>query len=123
MSGDDKRQFQIFRGADAPSLSETGSMTMADFAPAILPTLLQVQEAGVSDGESVHVLCNLPGFSLTHVWFKKNYPLPLHSHDADCLYYVIARTGSSCWNFVTQRSLISSIMRTASRSGKRRSRP
>ena len=23
-------------------------------------------------------------------WFKKNYPLALHSHDADCLYYVIA---------------------------------
>ena len=25
-----------------------------------------------------------------HAWFKKDYPLPLHSHSADCLYYVVA---------------------------------
>ena len=32
----------------------------------------------------------VPGFGLTHVWFKEGYALPLHSHDCDCLYYVIA---------------------------------
>ena len=25
-----------------------------------------------------------------HVWFKANYPLPRHSHDSDCMYYVIS---------------------------------
>jgi hypothetical protein len=33
---------------------------------------------------------NIPGFSLAHVWFKADFPLPLHSHDADCLYYIVA---------------------------------
>src|SRR3546814_11989990 len=28
--------------------------------------------------------------SLTYVWFKSDYLLPRHSHDTDCLYYVMA---------------------------------
>ncbi len=31
-----------------------------------------------------------PGFSLTKVWFKSGYPLPLHSHSGDCLYHITA---------------------------------
>ena len=30
------------------------------------------------------------GMSLTYVWFKSGYILPRHSHDSDCLYYVLA---------------------------------
>src|SRR3546814_13639172 len=30
------------------------------------------------------------GMSLTYVWFKSDYLLPRHSHDTDCLYYVMA---------------------------------
>ena len=26
------------------------------------------------------------------MWFKAAYPLPLHSHNVDCLYYIIAGT-------------------------------
>jgi quercetin dioxygenase-like cupin family protein len=29
------------------------------------------------------------GMSLSYVWFKSGYVLPRHSHDADCLYYVM----------------------------------
>lgn len=89
-TNDSQNRFTIFRGADAPTLAEAGCMTMEPFSPALLPSLAKVQEAGVLNGESVHVLVNMPGFSLAHVWFKKDYPLPLHSHDADCLYYIIA---------------------------------
>jgi quercetin dioxygenase-like cupin family protein len=32
------------------------------------------------------------GFSLVYAWFKPHYILPRHSHDADCLYYVVAGT-------------------------------
>ena len=32
----------------------------------------------------------MPGMSLTYAWFKSGFPLPLHSHNADCLYYIIA---------------------------------
>ncbi|MGJ3627380.1 cupin domain-containing protein [Sphingomonas sp. MMS24-JH45] len=34
----------------------------------------------------------MPGMSLTYAWFKSGFPLPLHSHNADCLYYIIAGT-------------------------------
>jgi quercetin dioxygenase-like cupin family protein len=30
------------------------------------------------------------GFSLVYLWFKENYPLPRHSHNVDCMYYVIS---------------------------------
>jgi quercetin dioxygenase-like cupin family protein len=84
------RKFTIFRRTDSPALADSGMMSFAPFNEAILPVLAQVQEAGVYAGEDARVLFALPGFSLIHVWFKPGYPLPLHSHDADCLYYIIA---------------------------------
>jgi len=30
------------------------------------------------------------GPSLTYAWFKSGYVLPRHSHNADCLYYILA---------------------------------
>lgn len=90
MSKKNDQKFQIFRHADAPSLMEANCMTLAPFAEKIVPGLMKANEAGMEHGEQVKVLINIPGFSLTHVWFKKHFPLPLHSHDADCLYYIIA---------------------------------
>lgn len=86
----DTAKFQIFRAADAKGLMEAGCMTVEPFTPVQRAGMDKLVAAGFMDGDEVKVLCNLPGFSLTHVWFKKDYPLPLHSHDADCLYYVIA---------------------------------
>ena len=30
------------------------------------------------------------GVSLSHAWFKSGYVTPRHSHDADCIYYILA---------------------------------
>ncbi|MEW9853879.1 cupin domain-containing protein [Novosphingobium sp. M1R2S20] len=91
MNDDDSAaRFTIFRREDSPSLAEAGLMSFEPFKDSILPILDQVQEAGVFAGEDARVLFAIPGFSLVHVWFKPGYPLPLHSHDADCLYYIIA---------------------------------
>lgn len=90
MTDSSGRRFTIFRREDCPSLGETGMMSFEPFKDTILPILGQVQEAGVFKGEDARVLFAIPGFSLIHVWFKPGYPLPLHSHDADCLYYIIA---------------------------------
>src|SRR5579862_1360111 len=86
----DRQGFKIFRAAEAPSLEEAGCLTLAPFAPEAMTSFMKLLESGFRDGEQIRVLVNIPGFSLTHVWFKKDFPLPLHSHDADCLYYVIA---------------------------------
>jgi mannose-6-phosphate isomerase-like protein (cupin superfamily) len=55
-----------------------------------MASFAKLLDSGFRDGEEIRVLVNIPGFSLTHIWFKKDFPLPLHSHDADCLYYIVA---------------------------------
>ena len=47
-------------------------------------------ESGFFTGATTTVLINRPGFSLVYAWFKSELTLPVHSHDADCLYYVVA---------------------------------
>lgn len=83
-------KFQIFRAKDGKGLMEEGCMTLEPYTPVQREGMTKLIESGYLEGDKVTVLVNIPGFSLTHVWFKKDYPLPLHSHDADCLYYIIA---------------------------------
>jgi mannose-6-phosphate isomerase-like protein (cupin superfamily) len=83
-------KFQIFRAADAKDLMEEGCMSIEPITALQREGMDKLVAAGLLDGDEVKVLVNIPGFSLTHVWLKKDYPLPLHSHDADCLYYIIA---------------------------------
>ena len=82
--------FQIFRAGDGKALMESGCMSVEPFSDIARAGMNKAVEAGYHDGDEVTVLVELPGFSLTHVWFKKEFPLPLHSHDADCLYYIVA---------------------------------
>jgi mannose-6-phosphate isomerase-like protein (cupin superfamily) len=88
MAGDQK--IEIHRGADAQGLMELGAMKMAPITPEQRQGLTALVQAGYLEGDDVKVLVNLPGFSLTRAWLKKDYPLLLHSHDSDCLYYVLA---------------------------------
>ena len=85
-----KPRFAIFRGQDAPFLGETGHMPVPPIAAECMPEFERAVTGGLGDGEQVRLVFSTPGFSLTHVWFKKDFPLPLHSHDADCLYYITA---------------------------------
>jgi len=86
----DDKKFQIFRAADAPGLMEAECMSIAPSTPEQQEGMKKLMEAGYHHGDEVKVLVDIPGFSLTHVWFKADYPLLLHSHNADCLYYIIA---------------------------------
>lgn len=83
-------RMQIFRAKDAPPLAEAECMTMAPCTPVQEEGMMRLAEAGMLEGQELRVLVQLPGFSITHVWFKHGFPLPLHSHDADCLYYIVA---------------------------------
>jgi hypothetical protein len=83
-------KFSIFRAADAKPLEETSIMSLPEFTPAQLEGMAGMYGPDMARGDEVKVLFNFPGFSLTHVWFKNDYPLPRHSHNCDCLYYVIA---------------------------------
>jgi hypothetical protein len=83
-------KFQIFRVKDAKKLEETNTMSLPEFTPVQMQGLIGLHAPDQARGEEVRILFNIPGFNLAHVWFKAEYPLPRHSHDCDCLYYIIA---------------------------------
>jgi mannose-6-phosphate isomerase-like protein (cupin superfamily) len=82
--------FTIYRAKDAQGLMEAACMSIAPRTDIQAEGLKKVMAAGYGEGEQCRVLVSLPGFSLTHAWMKTEYPLTLHSHDSDCLYYVVA---------------------------------
>lgn len=88
----DEKGFRIYRAKDAPTLMESGHMSIAPITPEHRAGVMKAVEAGYTKGDVVKVLVDMPGFSLTHAWLKKNYPLALHTHDSDCLYYIVAGT-------------------------------
>jgi mannose-6-phosphate isomerase-like protein (cupin superfamily) len=85
-----KAKFQIFRAKDAPGLMETGHMNVEPYTDLQRQWVVKAKEAGLLEGDHLKVLIDIPGFNLTYAWLKKEYPLALHSHDCDCLYYIIA---------------------------------
>jgi len=85
-----KSAFAIYRGAEAPAFSEIDVMDYAGMTPKLEQTFADLGEAGIDEGQTVKLLFSAPGFSLTYAWFRSGFPLPRHTHDADCLYYIIA---------------------------------
>jgi hypothetical protein len=93
MSDDaDATKFQVYRGSQASKLMELGLMKLESNDATQRAGLNELVQAGYLDGDDVRVLFSVPGFSLIRAWLKRDYPLLLHSHDADCLYYVVAGT-------------------------------
>ncbi len=58
-------------------------------SPAVIEGAAALREAGVFEGSRVCRLFSRPGMSLSYAWFKSGYPLPRHSHDSDCLYFIL----------------------------------
>jgi mannose-6-phosphate isomerase-like protein (cupin superfamily) len=52
--------------------------------------VMRFTKEGGRDGAEVKQLCSIPGYSIATGWFKSNYAVPLHKHDADCLYHVLS---------------------------------
>jgi quercetin dioxygenase-like cupin family protein len=84
-------RFEIFRGAEAKDYGTHNIQRVDDITPAIAEGLSHYM-AGEDDahGQIVELVYGAAGVSLTKVWFKSGFPLPLHSHSGDCLYYIIA---------------------------------
>jgi quercetin dioxygenase-like cupin family protein len=76
--------FAIFRSRQAPLLQDTAMMTAEGDAPAY---------GDRQHGAVVSVLFRRSGdgaCSLLHVWLKPDFVVTRHSHDQDCLYYVVS---------------------------------
>jgi mannose-6-phosphate isomerase-like protein (cupin superfamily) len=86
-----KATLSIFRATEATPLDQYDAME-AVYSPEVLRGVTKLYEAGISDGYVARVLfesVETNGFSLVYAWFKKDFPLTAHLHNADCLYYVI----------------------------------
>lgn len=82
-------QFAIFRARDAVPLEQSDVMYGEPITEVEAEGSRRVAEAGFMGGHEAKVLFSLPGMSLAYVWFKSGFPLPRHSHNADCLYYIV----------------------------------
>lgn len=84
----DAPKFTIFRFRDGTQPEEIMSVQPGN--PENMPLIEQCIEAGIVEGADHRVVFSAFGMSIIHIWFKRSYPLPRHSHDTDCLYYIIA---------------------------------
>jgi len=86
-----KRGITIFRAQEAVDVDETDFLVRSEVSPGALHGISASVDAGASDGSELRLLVrDAGGFSLLHAWFKANFPLPRHTHNADCMYYVIS---------------------------------
>jgi hypothetical protein len=82
--------FEVFRARDAVDYTADGPMTPMPMSAVEEAGAQKLTDAGFLDGGKVKLVYSRPGMSLTYCWFKSGYPLPLHSHSADCLYFIVA---------------------------------
>lgn len=84
-----KPSLQWYTEDDAVELNASGVMSLPEMTEEMVAAFL---EGKLLEGSAVRVLFHDDspgGFSLTHAWFGENYPLPRHTHSADCMYYVV----------------------------------
>lgn len=82
--------FEIFRARDAEDYAEGDAMEAKPLTAVEAEGFGRLMAAGLPEGGQVKMLYSRPGMSLTYCWFKSGYPLPRHSHSADCLYFIVA---------------------------------
>jgi hypothetical protein len=89
-ASENRPPFEIFRARDAADYAEEGPMAVQPMSEAEGAGMASLMEAGMMEGGQVKLLYSRPGMSLTYCWFKSGYPLPRHSHSADCLYFIVS---------------------------------
>lgn len=83
-------KFIVFRAADAIDFDASGAMSPPAPGSFDMQAASELIEAGIGAGADHELVFSGGGMSLARVWFKSGYPLPRHSHDCACLYYILA---------------------------------
>lgn len=89
---DEAPAFQIFRGESGRPCDLIRDDAVVSGETTVPETAGLEEALSLDQGSDLKVLFDMPGLSLVRVWFKSGYPLPRHTHDVDCLYYI---TGGS----------------------------
>ncbi|HUC04234.1 MAG TPA: hypothetical protein VL961_02475 [Acidimicrobiales bacterium] len=85
------RGLQVFRRSDAVDLVETPLMERPVMDP--VPDREVLRDVGTQAGYLNKVVfwdAERGGMNLIRLWYAPHYALPRHSHDVDCLYYVVS---------------------------------
>jgi hypothetical protein len=87
------KRMTIFRAADATDVQE--NMPLVGVDESVQAGFAKMMAIGAKAGSGEQAVCVFrepgeKGLSLCYAWFKSNYVLVKHSHDADCIYYVIS---------------------------------
>ena len=83
-------RFAIFRASESVDFEESGVMSAPAAGSFDVDAVTKLMQAGIDNGANNELLFSGGGMSLAKVWFKSGYPLPRHSHDCACLYYITA---------------------------------
>ncbi len=84
---------RIYRAADAPDLTQTDFGAKSDFGEHTELQEVARTLAQAADTASRLLVRQTPeegGFSLVYLFFKPNFPLFRHKHEADCMYVVLS---------------------------------
>ena len=89
-----RRGISIFRAEQATPIVETDFMGMPQMTDEALaaggPEIFMASAPGTDVRVAIRQTPEEGGFSILHVWFKADYPVPRHTHNADCLYYIVS---------------------------------
>jgi len=85
-----KPGFQVLRKENYPLVDQTDALDASTLTPDAVEGFTRMAEEGMYEGSTLKLVFTMPELSVIHCWFRSGFPLPLHSHNADCLYYVIA---------------------------------
>lgn len=89
MEGAMAPKFEIYRMRDARPYHETSVLRHEPVSDTVAQGAKMAVEAGMGEGHDLKLLFEAPGFTLSYAWFKSGYPLPRHTHNVDCLYYIL----------------------------------
>lgn len=87
---EERQSFQVFRMSDSVGLEHSGAMDMCGAGPIATKGMEALAKPQLPGGYDTRMLFSMPGFSLAYAWFKPQFPLPRHTHNCDCLYYIVA---------------------------------
>lgn len=82
-----KQGYTIVRAGES-SLVEQAHRPPKPRHPAVERGLALMNDG--TGGAALHRIFSAPDLDVSYAWFKSGFPLPLHSHDVDCLYVIIA---------------------------------
>jgi hypothetical protein len=87
-----RKRMTIFRAADATDVQEF--MPIVGVDETVQAGFAKIMAVGAQSGAGENAVCVFrepgeKGLSVCYAWFKSNYVLVKHSHNADCVYYVL----------------------------------